>query len=104
MDWKRDNIKERYVDSITQEEAHHIAWLASGESDNVEVVSINATSNGNNIPHIEIHYKYYEVTLLEILETKVGIFHNLNTYSGDHYRSCYCQKELFEYYKEIGLH
>jgi len=101
-DWKKENIKNRYIDSLTEEEMYHIAFLAEGKPKDFEVTNYEIRINGNNIPHVTVSTKYYMPELGELFESKVGIFHDLNIYHG-RFNSCYCQKEIFEYFKEIGL-
>lgn len=103
MDWKAENPKSRYIDSITDEEAHHIAWLASGCPDDFKVLDIERECNGNNIPHVKIKVEYWEPVLCEVYYSRVGIFDDLNTYIAHHFHSAYCQKEIFKYYEQIGL-
>ncbi len=103
MDWKKENNKTRYIDSITTEEAIRISFLAMGEPEEFQLIRVDAKSNGNNIPHVEIHFKYLEPTLCEVVEDYIGIFEDLNTYRGKRFGSVYCQKELFEEYKKMGF-
>lgn len=103
MDWKQENPKQRYIDSIKWEEAKRIAFLAAGEPDNFELLKLDAESNGNNIPHVKLHYRYYEPILGNGEVNFIGIFSNLNIYSGNYFGSVYCQKELFETFKEFGF-
>ena len=101
-DWKRENAKSRYIDSLTEEEMYHISFLAEGKPKDFEVIKYNIKVNDNNIPHVVIETKYYMPELRDSFESKVGIFHDLNVYHG-RFNSCYCQKEIFEYFKTIGL-
>ncbi len=103
MDWKEENPKKRYIDEINSEEARKIAWLAEGCPDEFELLYIVSECNGNNIPHVKIHFKYGEIISGEVVEEYVGIFENLNTYLGETFRSVYCQKEIFEAYAEMGF-
>jgi len=103
MDWKKENPKNRHVDDIKWEEAKKIAFLAAGKPEDFELLELDAQCNGNNIPHVKLKYKYYEPHLGNGEVNYIGIFHNLNTYEGGHFHQVYCQKELFDYYKEIGL-
>lgn len=103
MDWKEENPKNRHIDDIKWEEAKKIAFLAAGKPKEFELIELDAQCNGNNIPHVKLTYRYYEPILGNGEVNYIGIFHNLNTYIGGHFRQVYCQKELFDYYKEIGL-
>lgn len=105
MDWKAENPRKRYIDDITDEEATVIARLAMGVEDDqdFELIEVKSWDDGNNIPHVRITFYYYEVVLHEMMEGQVGIFHNLNTYTGAHFHSPYCQKEIFKKYKEFGF-
>lgn len=102
MDWKKDNIKKRYIDSITDDEAYKIAYLALGKPDDFEILKIERYVNGNNIPHVKIYCKYFETITMEYIEILIGIFNNLDTYS-DRFDSVYCQKEIFEQYSIMGF-
>ena len=103
MDWKVENPKPRFIDGITDDEAHKIAFLATGQPDELKVLSVERKTNGNNIPHVVIHVVHWEPVLCEEHVTSVGVFDNLDTYLGNHFHKPYCQKELFKYYTEIGL-
>jgi hypothetical protein len=46
---------------------------------------------------------YYESFLKEDYDNQTGIFHNLNVYIGEHFHKACCQKEVFDYFKQIGL-
>lgn len=103
MDWKKENIKNRFIYEITDEEAHKIAWFAIGEQEGFSVTKIERTVNGNNIPHVKIFCKYFEIAIMEEVESFIGVFHNLNIYQGDDFGSVYCQREIFDYFKECGF-
>lgn len=102
MDWKAENPKKRHIDDITDEEASHIAWLTHGEPKDFILIDVIREINGNNIPHVTIKCKYYESYIKEEIESTTGIFHNLNVYISN-FHSAYCQKEVFDYFKQIGL-
>lgn len=103
MDWKKENPKNRYIDDIKWEEAKKIAWIAAGQPEEFELLSLDAKCNGNNIPHVELHYRYFEETTCNGEENYIGIFHNLNTYLGKGFGSAYCQREIFEAYAKMGF-
>ena len=103
MDWKKENPKNRYIDDITDEEAAHIAWLTHAKPKDFVLLEVIRDVNGNVIPHVTIKCRFYESVLKDDLESQTGIFHNLNIYIGEHYHSAYCQKEVFDYFKQIGL-
>ncbi len=103
MDWKKENPKKRYIDDITWNEAEKIAWLAAGSPDEFELLSLDAKCNGNNIPHVELHYRYFEPLAGNGEENYVGIFNNLNTYLGRRFGSAYHQRQIFEAYSEMGF-
>lgn len=102
-DWKSKNPKQRYIDSITDEEAAHIAWLTHGQPKDFILLSVDRNINGNNIPHVTIKCRYYESVLKEEIECQTGIFHNLDVYITEHFHKARCQKEVFDYFKQIGL-
>jgi hypothetical protein len=103
MDWKLENPKSRYIDSIKWEEAKEIAYLAAGKPEEFELLEIKTECNGNNIPHVKLHYRYLEPVLGNGEVTYIGIFHNLNTYEGSHFNIVYCQVELFKKFTEFGF-
>ena len=103
MDWKAENKRTRYIDNLTDEECYKISWLAMGEPNELHITNITRDVNGNNIPHVEIHFRYYENSICEEIEDFVGIFENLDIYRGEDFHNTYCQKEIFKYFTEIGL-
>jgi hypothetical protein len=103
MDWKEENPRNRYIDDIKWEEAKRIAFLAAGQPEDFELVRLQVDCNGNNIPHVILHYRYYERVLGNGEENFIGIFHNLNTYMGRNFGSAYCQVELFKAFAEFGF-
>lgn len=105
MNWKQENPKPRYIDSITREEAQKIAWLALGKPDIIEITDVNANCNGNNMPHVKIFCNYYDRAAKKNWNATVGIFSSLDTYMSIEEESymAECQRELFEAYKEMGL-
>lgn len=103
MDWKKENPKNRYIDDLTNEEASHIAWLSHGQPKDFVLLEVIRSVNDNNIPHVTIKCRYYESFLKEDYDNQTGIFHNLNVYIGEHFHKAYCQKEVFDYFKQIGL-
>jgi hypothetical protein len=103
MDWKKENPKKRYIDDINWEEAKQIAFLAAGKPEDFKLLKLDAKCNGNNIPHVVLKYKYYEHFLGNAQINYIGIFHNLNTYSGDSFHQIYCQREIFKAYEEMGF-
>jgi len=102
MDWKKENPKKRYIDEIKWEEAKKIAFLAAGQPDEFVLLKMDAKCNGNNIPHVELRYKYLEPLLGYGNYCTIGIFSNLNTYINN-FGSCYCQREVFKAYEEMGF-
>lgn len=104
MNWKQENPRNRYIDDISWEEAKKIAYIASGMPSEFKLLSIEVKPNGNNIPHVELHYTYYEPVLCMGCQTHVGIFHNLNTYLGKGFNMVYCQAELFKMYETLGFY
>lgn len=102
-DWKLENPQARYIDSIKWEEAKTIAHIALGMPSDFKLLKLDAECNGNNIPHVKLYCKYYDNAIHEYIESYVGIFHNLNTYVDDRYHQAYCQRELFETYKQMGF-
>jgi len=101
-DWKKENPKSRYIDSITLEEAKKIAYLALGSPNHFKLLKLETGSPSNNIPHVKIYCKYYEECIHEDLEGVVGIFEDLDTYR-DLYHMPHSQKEIIEAYKQMGF-
>lgn len=101
MDWKKENPKSRYIDDIKWEEAKQIAYLAAGEPEEFELTKLDAKCNGNNIPHVELHYRAFEPLICDGIESYIGIFHNLDVYQGRNFHKPYCQRELHEKLKEM---
>jgi hypothetical protein len=104
MNWKEENPRERYIDSITEEEAYQIAFLAAGEPNIFKITGLKKECNGNNIPHVEIHYEYLEPTLMEYVETHTGIFANLDVYVGGTFHMPSCQAKIFEMFGQMGFY
>lgn len=102
MDWKKENIRNRHIDSVTKEEVYKIAYLALGMPRDFRVLTYKVYVDDNNYPHLGIKTEHYEPVIGEDIEMFVGVMYNLNVYTGS-YDSVYCQKKLFEYFKEIGL-
>lgn len=71
------------------------------KEDDFEVTKIEREVNDNNIPHVKIHYKYICSVVHEEIEDYLGIFENLNIYTGDDFGSTYSQKEIFEAFKKM---
>ncbi len=103
MDWKKENPKARYIDSINWKEAERIAFLAAGQPEEFELLKLDARCNGNNIPHVELHFRAFEPVVCDGIVDFVGIFSNLNTYVGNSFHQAECQKELFKAYSEFGF-
>lgn len=103
MDWKQENPKKRYIDDIKWEEAQRIAYLACGKPEEFELIRIDDRTNGNNIPHVELHYRAFEPLICDGVENYIGIFHNLDTYEGRNFHTPSCQREVHEAYKEMGF-
>lgn len=103
MDWKKENIRTRYIDSITDEEALKIASLSKGCPEKFQLLKVEREVNGNNIPHVKIYYEFFSDVVFEIESDYMGIFRNLDIYTGSHFHSCYCQKEIFDLFKKWGF-
>lgn len=101
MNWKKDNPKTRYIDSIKWEEAELIAYIAAGKPEEFELLKLDARCNANNIPHVELHYRSFEPLICDGIESYIGIFHNLDVYQGRNFHNPYCQRELHEKLKQM---
>ena len=102
MNWKLENPKNKYIDDITDEEAYHIASLSVGSPKTFQVLNIERSCNGGNIPYVKIHYTYFSNIAYDDIVDYMGIFHNLNIHTGKNFISCYCQKEIFEFFISNG--
>ena len=103
MNWKQENKRERYIDSITEEEATQLLFLALGKPKDFKLLNIEAYCNGNNIPHVKIFYKVYSPEVGEYYQDYIGIFESLNVYNSSRFASVYCQKEIFKLSNELGF-
>lgn len=96
MDWKKDNPKNRYIDDIKWEEAKQIAFVAAGEPEEFELLKIVADCNGNNIPHVELHFRAFEPCICDDIEDYIGIFDNLDVYRGRGFMKPSGQRKLHD--------
>lgn len=103
MDWKQENKRERYIDSITKEEATQLLFLALGKPKDFKLLNIQADCNGNNIPHVKIFYKVYSPEIGEYYQDYIGVFASLDVYDSSRFESVCCQKEIFKLFNELGF-
>ena len=101
-DWKRENLKNRYIDDINEKEAKEIAYLAAGKPKEFELIKVDASCNENNIPHVKLHYKAFDNLIFEYIKSYVGIFDNLDVYL-EGFHSTYCQRELHKKLEEFNF-